>query len=384
MAVTGSVQTKNGTYYIVLYLHDTSGKRKPKWINTKLPLKDNKRKAERMLVDMLAEWNSKKVSVSDLTVAGYFEQWLKDIESKVKRNTYTAYHGNMKNHIIPYFHEKKILLQELSAADLNEYYHSKLKIGSSLKFGLSLSPTTVKHHHQNISKALTDAVEKKLIEINPASSAKPPKARPFKGKFLNPAEVEKLLLLFSGSVVEVPVKLCAVYGFRRSEVLGLKWSCVDFENRTLMIAETLQQSTGGSYTDTPKTYSSFRTMPMTDSVYELLKSQKEVQKKRRDVMGGYYIDNDYVCIWPNGKVIEPNYLTRTFHAVISKSNLPQIRLHDLRHSAASNLLNMGFSVVQVADWLGHESATTTLKFYSHVDASSKRAVANSLEEAFKL
>lgn len=384
MAVTGSVQTKNGTYYVVLYLHDASGKRKPKWINTKLPLKDNKRKAERMLVDMLAEWNSKQVPASDLTVAGYFEQWLIDIKPKVRRNTYNAYRGNMKNHIIPYFHEKKTLLQELSAADLNEYYRFKLKSGSSLKSGETLSPATVKHHHQNISKALTDAVEKKLIEINPASSAKAPKTKLLKGKFLNPGEVEKLLLLFTGSVVEVPVKLCAVYGFRRSEVLGLKWSCVDFENRTIMINETLQQSTGGSYTDTTKADSSFRTMPMTDSVYELLKSQKEQQEKRQDVMGDYYVDSDYVCTWPNGKVIQPNYLTRTFHSVISKSNLPQIRLHDLRHSAASNLLNMGFSVVQVADWLGHESATTTLKFYAHVDASSKREVANSLEGAFKL
>lgn len=96
------------------------------------------------------------------------------------------------------------------------------------------------------------------------------------------------------------------------------------------------------------------------------------------------MENDYVCTWPNGKVIEPNYLTRTFHSIVSKSDLPEIRLHDLRHSAASNLLNMGFSVVQVAEWLGHESATTTLRFYSHVDASSKKAIANTLEQTLKV
>lgn len=79
-------------------------------------------------------------------------------------------------------------------------------------------------------------------------------------------------------------------------------------------------------------------------------------------------------------LIAPNYLTRTFHSVIQNSNLPQIRLHDLRHSVASNLLNLGFSVVQVQKWLGHGSASTTLNFYVHVDKSSKNIIANTLDK----
>ena len=97
-------------------------------------------------------------------------------------------------------------------------------------------------------------------------------------------------------------------------------------------------------------------------------------------MGNYYIYNDYVCTWGNGEVIAPNYLTRTFHSVIQNSTLPQIRLHDLRHSVASNLLNLGFSVVQVQEWLGHGSASTTLNFYAHVDKSSKISIADTLDK----
>lgn len=384
MAVTGSIQTKNGMYYVVLYLYNEDGKRKPKWINTKLPIKDNKRKAERMLMELLEEWDQKQVPYSDLTFAEYMERWLKEIEPQVKRTTYRSYCGNAYNHIIPYFKKRKLLLQELKPFHLEEYYRSKLEAGSKLKTEEALSTVTIRHHHQNISKALSDAVHKGLIATNPAAAAKPPRAEKFKGKFLNPQELEKLLLLFSGSVVELPVKMCAVYGFRRSEVLGLKWSHVDFDNRTITICETLQQNVGGNYTDTPKTEGSYRTLPMTDSIYEMLKRHRENQEKRRKIMGNYYVENDYVCTWPNGKVIEPNYLTRTFHSIVSKSDLPEIRLHDLRHSAASNLLNMGFSVVQVAEWLGHESATTTLRFYSHVDASSKKAIANTLEQALKV
>lgn len=289
----------------------------------------------------------------------------------------------MQNHIIPYFKAKKTLLQELTAVDLEDYYASKLQKGSKLKTAEALSPTTIKHHHQNISKALSDAVHDRLIPLNPASSARMPRARnikKFKPEFLNTQEVDSLLVLFDGSVVELPVRLCAFYGFRRSEVLGLKWSAIDLERRTISVVETLQQGIGGNYTEDTKTESSTRTMPMPESIYTMIRRQHDLQEERKAVMGNYYIESDYLCTWPNGQVISPNYLTKTFHSIVSKSTLPQVRLHDLRHSAATNLLEMGFNVAQVAEWLGHESPNTTLKIYSHAIKTSKESMANALKK----
>ena len=386
MAVTGNVQAKNGKYYAVINLYDENGKRRQKWINTNLPLRGNKRAAEAFLNEQMAKYEQVIVPYSKLTVAEYFEQWLAQMEGKVRANTYRNYCGNMQNHIIPYFKGKKTLLQELTAVDLEDYYESKLQKGSKLKTGEALSATTIKHHHQNISKALSDAVHDRLIALNPASSAKMPKqdrAKKFKPEFLNTKEVDSLLVLFQGSVVELPVRLCAFYGFRRSEVLGLKWSAIDLERRTLTIEETLQQGIGGNYTDETKTLSSTRTMPMPEGIYQLIKRQQELQNERREVMGSYYIENDYLCTWPNGQVISPNYLTKTFHSVVSKSTLPHVRLHDLRHSAATNLLEMGFNVAQVAEWLGHESPTTTLKFYSHAIKTSKMEMAAALDKVLE-
>lgn len=205
----------------------------------------------------------------------------------------------------------------------------------------------------------------------------------FKPEFLNTAEVDELLVLFSGSVVELPVRLCAFYGFRRSEVLGLKWSAIDFRRRTITVETTLQQGVGGNYEDETKTESSLRTLPMPNSIYDLLLHQQEMQNERRKLMGDYYICNNYVCTWPNGAVITPNYLSTAFHSVISKSTLPQVRLHDLRHSAATNLLDLGFNVVQVAEWLGHESPNTTLKFYGHAIKTSKMEMANALDKVLE-
>lgn len=381
--ITGSIQIKNGKWWVVVNLYDENGKRKPKWIDTKLSERGNKRKAEKLLSDYLAEYNQMNIPYSKLTVADYFVQWLNDIKSEVKTNTYRSYFGNMTNHIIPYFKQNKIQLQELTPFDLEEYYKFKLQPNSKINSGEALSATTIKHHHQNISKALSDAVRKGLLMANPAASAKTPKAEKFKGEFLNQKQINEMLVLFRGSVIELPVLLCSVYGLRRSEVLGLKWCNVDFDDKSITIAETLQQSIGGNYTDTPKTESSYRTLPMTNEVYTALLEAKSLRDERKQLMGNYYILNDYVCTWQNGAVISPNYLTRTFKSVINKSNLPQIRLHDLRHSAASNLLDMGFSVVQVADWLGHSSSATTLNFYAHAEKRSKMDIANALESAFQ-
>lgn len=384
MAITGSLQTKNGKFYAVLNLPDQQGGRKQKWICTKLTIRGNKKNAEKFLQEQLIEWNKHDVPYIKITVADYFIQWLSQIKNEVKNNTYRSYYGNMTNHIIPYFKRKKLLLQELKPCHLEDYYKYKMQVGAKLKTNEALSATTIKHHHQNISKALSDALRKGLIRFNPASSARTPKAEKYKGDFLNPRELETMLTLFKGNVVELPVILCAVYGFRRSEVLGLRWRNIDFENRSITIAETLQQHIGGNYTDTPKTDSSYRTLPMTDRIYNILSVHKELQSERKALMGNYYIDSDYVCTWQNGEVITPNYLSRTFHSVISKSTLPQIRLHDLRHSVASNLLNKGFSVVQVQEWLGHSSAATTLNFYAHADKSSKMTIAESLQDMLSI
>lgn len=183
--ITGSVQVKNGKWWVVVNLYDDNNKRKPKWIDTNLPERGNKRNAEKLLAGYLTDYNKLNVPYSKITVAEYFLQWLDEIKAEVKANTYRSYHANMTNHIIPYFQSNKIELQELTPFDLEQYYRFKLKPNSKINSGEALSPTTIKHHHQNISKALTDAVRKGLITVNPASAARTPKTEKFKAEFLN-------------------------------------------------------------------------------------------------------------------------------------------------------------------------------------------------------
>lgn len=379
MPTTGYLREKNGRYYAVLNLYDKNGKRIQKSHATGLTVKNNKRKAEQYLKQLCVEYDNKNLNYyTGITVADYFKKWLVSIKSEVRPNTYRSYKGNMENHIIPYFEKMGTEIQELKPFQLSDYYKSKVGV---------VSVTTIKHHHQNISKALADAVEKGLININPATAAKTPKQQDkFKAEFLNKSQIKQLLQLLEGTTIFLPTFLCTVYGFRRSEVLGLKWHNIDFENETIWIRETLQQSTKAitgetNYTSETKTESSNRTLPMIAQVKKLLLEQKQRQKDNRDFLDGSYIESDYVCTFDNGKEITPNYLTKKFHQYIKKqTEIPQIRFHDLRHSVASNLLNEGFTTVQVAEWLGHSSSTTTLRFYAHIDKTSKMAIANSFQE----
>lgn len=290
----------------------------------------------------------------------------------------------MKNHIIPYFEEKNILLKDLKAYHLDEYYKLKINASHINQSNKILSATSVKHHHQQISKALSDAQRKGYVEMNAASLAKTPKAEKYKASFLESEEVSKLLTLVKKTSIEIPVTLCAIYGLRRSEVLGLRWTNIDFNKGYIHISETLQQNTGGNYVDKTKTESSNRTLPLTDSVRTLLTNHKSMQEKTALAMGDFYTNSDYVCTFVDGNIISPNYLSKKFNQLISKSSVAKIRLHDLRHSVASNLFANGFSVVEVQEWLGHANASTTLDIYTHAMKDSKQKSANKLDEMFTL
>ncbi len=390
MGVSGSLQVKDGKFYAVLSLKTNeltkkgAIKYKTKWISTGLEVKGNKKRAKQFLHEKCIEYSGRNVDYCDMYFADYMNMWLEETKAEIRPNTYRGYKGNVKNHIVPYFSPRRVKIQELTVNDLEEFYKYLVFERSKSDGSEPLSPTTITHIHRCISKALNDAARKGVITVNVASLARKPHSVKFKSQYLNEKQVNQLLQMVKDTTIETPVVLCAVFGLRRGEVLGLKWKEVDMVNRTITISETLQQHVGGSYTSPPKTESSYRTLPIPDEVYQYLVSIKRQQNVDKEVMGNGYQDGDYVCAWPDGRVIEPNYLTRNFHDMIVKSDLPNIRLHDLRHSVASNLLNMGFTVVQVQEWLGHSSAATTLNFYAHVDKTSKLNISRTLNTKLEI
>lgn len=380
--MTGTLQVKREIYYVVLNYYD-NGKRKQKWVSTKLPVKGNKTKANEILKQMVKDCNESQF-VNEVTeqqenavlLSDYLAHWIDEAEPFLGKSTFRTYKGYINNHMIPYFSNAKLALNELKSFHLTDYYRFKLREGK-------IGEQTIKHHHRIISKALHDAVRREILGINPAQNADVPKAPKYVGTFLNPAQCKILQKQVAGSLLELPITMLINYGLRRSELAGLCWKYVDFVNDKFTIANVLIQHPGGDYLKKyTKNTSSYRTLPMTPTIKKLLLKQQEKQKANRKLCGKDFIQSDYVFTWDDGKVLSPNYLTRTFAKEIKNSSLPQVRLHDLRHSAASNLLSMGFSIKEVQEWLGHSLPSTTLNFYSHIDTSSKSGIAEKLEATY--
>lgn len=375
--MTGSLQIKNNMYYAVLNLKDGDGKRKQKWISTGLEVKNNKRKAEAALNKLISEYEKTKIIVCDRQkFVDFMEHWLETIKLTVKPTTYDGYCINFNKHIKPYFQKLNVTLDSLTPLHIQTYYNDMLNEG--------LSASTIHKHHANIHKALEYALKMNIIPYNPADRVCMPKKKRFVGNYYNQEQLIELLKLFKGNEIESCVFLTVNYGFRRSEVLGLKWDSVDFNNNTISVYHTALAKTGGTlYDDTTKNQSSMRTLPLTDTVKNYLLALREHQEDMKRTFGNCYSDNDYICKFDDGHLFRPDYISHKFKATLEKSDLPIIRFHDLRHSAASFLINAGFNLKEIQEWLGHSDIATTGNIYAHLQYSSKVNMAEKISKALE-
>ena len=379
--VAGHLHEKNGYYYIILNLTDSAGKRKPKWISTGLTIKGNKKRAEQMLMEERRKYANAKTG-DDVLFADFMEQWLEIVKSTVSIPTYSSYVNAVKSIIAPYFRKKKILLRDLQAHDIQMFYQEQLQ---------SVKASSVIHYHANIHKALKYAVKNDMIPSNPADKVERPKQDKFYGNFYDRDELNKLFEAVAGTKLELPVLLGAFYGLRRSEIVGLKWSAIDFEQNTITISHTVTScNLDGKCVivakDTTKTKSSRRTLPLVPCFHEKLLAVKAQQERNQKLCGRSYNREflEYICVDDIGDRFKPNYITSQFPKLLERNGFRKIRFHDLRHSCASLLLASGVPMKHIQEWLGHSDFSTTANIYAHLDYSSKLTSASAMESNFHL
>ena len=350
--VAGHLREKKGYYYAVLNYTDSLGKRKTKWISTGLTVKGNKKRAEAILMDARRNFNPEepKVMNGDILFADYMEQWLDIIKSSVAVPTFASYSTTVKRVVAPYFREKEITLKNLTAKDIQEFYMKELQ---------RVSASSVIHYHANIHKALKYAVKIDLIDVNPADKVERPKKDRYVGSFYDADEVNALFEAAKGTKLELPILFGAFYGLRRSEAIGLKWDAIDFEQNTITIRHTVTScDLDGKRvlvaSDTTKTKSSMRTLPLVPFMRERLLALKEEQQENRRLCGRSYIKDyiGYVCVNEIGDLIKPHYVTESFPKLLKANGLRHIRYHDLRHKydlMIEDLLTMAELLGMVAD-----------------------------------
>ena len=326
--VAGHLHEKNGYYYIILNLTDSAGRRKPKWISTGLTIKGNKKRAEQMLMEERRKYANAKAG-DDVLFADFMEQWLEIVKSTVSIPTYSSYVNAVKSIIAPYFRKKKILLRDLQAHDIQMFYQEQLQ---------RVKASSVIHYHANIHKALKYAVKNDMIPSNPADKVERPKQDKFYGNFYDRDELNKLFEAVAGTKLELPVLLGAFYGLRRSEIVGLKWSAIDFEQNTITISHTVTScNLDGKCVivakDTTKTKSSRRTLPLVPYFHEKLLAVKAQQGRNQKLCGRSYNREflEYICVDDIGDRFKPNYITSQFPRLLERNGFRKIRFHDLRH-----------------------------------------------------
>ena len=184
------------------------------------------------------------------------------------------------------------------------------------------------------------------------------------------------------------VHIAAYYGLRRSEVLGLNWDSIDFENKTLTIRRkvTSQNLKGTGETiridSELKTASSVRTFPLIPHIEKMLRDKKYQEEYYSNLIGDSF-DKTYdgfVCRDNMGKLITPAYVTTHFKLMVDSNGLKHLRFHDLRHSCASLLVASGVPMKAVQEWLGHATYNITADYYSHLDFRSKMASADTISK----
>ena len=382
--VAGHLQEKNGIYYVVLTYKTYDGKRKTKWQSTGLPTKGNKRRAEAMMRELQDDFeppvDPNGPPSKAMLFADYLVQWLEIAKSTVKLTTYSSYKGLSESQIIPYFRSLGVTLGDLKAVHIQSFYQKQLE---------RVKPNTVIHYHAIIHRALKYAVKTDLIDVNPADKVDRPKKNEFTGNFCSREEMNALFDAVRGNKIEVPVMLAAFYGLRRSEVVGLKWDAVDFEQNTLEIRHTVAtvRLDGKKViveSDTTKTKASKRTLPLVPVFRERLLALQEEQKENRKLCGRSYNKkyDGYICVDPMGNLLLPNALSDSFQLVLRDYNLRRIRFHDLRHTFATRALERGMDYKTLSAILGHYSVAFTMDTYVHSVDEHKRHEMDKMDDMF--
>ena len=383
--VAGHLQEKNGMFYVVLNYRDENGKRKTPWISTNLPVKGNKKRAENFMMDVRRNFvppnvqrieEREAMQKGDILFTDFLLKWLRVAKSTVKLTTYASYEMMATRIIIPYFETLNIKLKELTTEDIQEFYNAQLE---------RVSANTVIHYHAVIHRALKYAVKIKTIQSNPAVNVERPRKEKFIGSFYDKKEINTLFDIIQGHPLEVAIKLAAFYGLRREEIIGLKWTAIDFENNTLTIQHTVTEcNLDGKHievaSDTAKTDSSLRTMPLVTNFRAMLLAKKEKQEHYRKLCGRSYCKEylDYIFVNEMGERWKPRYLSDGFKRILEQNGLRRIRFHDLRHTCASLLLANNVPMKKIQEWLGHSDFSTTANIYAHLDYQSKISSAEAM------
>lgn len=316
------------------------------------------------------------------TVEQWCHEWLWSYKrNSVKQKTFDQYETILRTHIIPD-------IGDIRLADLKTMHIQRI---INKMYDSGLSHRTIEVMKIVMHAALKQAQRNKLVGENVCENVVLPRKQPKHIRVLNEDEQTKLIAALKDNYIGRGLLFALYTGMRRGEVLALKWSDYDKNEKTISITKALSRvrtyNKNGNKTmltvTTPKTDTSIRTVPLIDKAVELLAEHKRKQERYMELVGDYYTDNDLIFSSSRGDYLDPGNFNRKLNKTVKKIGIAQISPHALRHSFATRGLEAEVSLKAMQELLGHSSITVTGDIYTHILKEQKRKEISKLNDVFK-
>lgn len=330
--------------------------------------------AQKMNAALKARQDGLPLPAEQQTVREYLEYWVETIKPSVRPRTYEAYDLNVRR-VVPII--GKIRLARLSPTAIQSCYAKLLDGG--------LSKRSVEQAHTVLHLALGRAVQWGLLGRNPSDAVSVPRPGRREMKTLSAEQVDTLFTATPEDRLHGLWVLLATTGLRLGEATALTWADVDFEERRLSIHRALQRQRGvGLVFVERKTSRSRRVVHLPSRTVSALRDHRSRQLPERVALGPAWYEGDLVFCNEIGTPIDPSWVGRRFHAALEKAGLPRVRVHDLRHTAATLLLEKAVHPKVVQEMLGHSTIMLTMDTYSHVSPAMHKEAAAQMDALFAL
>ncbi|MBA2364304.1 MAG: site-specific integrase, partial [Chloroflexia bacterium] len=311
-----------------------------------------------------------------LTLDKYLQRWLEDeARHRLAPQTYDRYARNVRLHLVPTL--GKFQLEQLQPHQLQRLYSDLLDKG--------FSASLVGFVHSILHSALKSAVRMNLAPRNVADAVSPPRKRLRPFTILNTEQVSHLLETARGDRLEALYVLAVMTGMRQGELLALRWRDVDLDSAVVHVTQQMVRLKGqGRVFADPKTTYGRREIAVPAMAVQALTEHRVRQLQERRLAGSLWTDLDLVFTTHLGVPLEAHRLTaKHFKSLLRRADLPDIRFHDLRHTAATLLLGQGVNPKVVQERLGHSSIKMTMDIYSHVLPNMQADAAGKLDRLFR-
>lgn len=382
-----TIRKRGDSYQIRVSVgYDTKGNHKEQSMTWKPPEGMTERQIQKELnrqAVMFEESVNRGFKSSAIKFEELSEEWFEEYAKLNLRSTSYERLKQLKHRIYPAIGHLRI--DKITPRQLQAFVNSLAKEGANEKTGKPLAPKTIRHNLSLISDVFTYAVKMGLVSDNPCSKVTIPKGEVKEKQIYSQEEMEVLLTKLMREPLKYKVffYLIAYSGFRRSEMLGLEWKDIDFENNIISVRRTSNYTAErGTYTDTTKTKRSQRTLKISPFIIDMLKQLKEEQDNEALRLGTKWVETDRLFTKWNGEEMNNQTPYGWLKEFCEKNDLPFYGIHSFRHFAASALISAGLDVTTVSGALGHCNSGTTLNVYSHMFQNAQARVSEAMDSAF--